>query len=188
MANPTVEVERYIGGGKMYYTPYANGAYGTEIEIGEVKDVKLKLTPTTKKAVSNDTSIGKTVDQAVTMVEGSLSFSTQNLNKENRAMFGLGTLTTETFSTGDTLPDGTTAAADVTYDVVQGGAQPLTEGLFRFVGDTLRGKAPILKTHAVVTPNAERGYIVDDFSKLDFSGEVLETAELGYFKEYTVAA
>lgn len=189
MANPTVTVERYIGGGRLYFTPYVNNSYGAEVEIGEVKDFKLSITTETADALSKDTGMSITVEEVTKAVDTSVSFTTQNLNKENVAMALMGTLTTETFAIGDTLPDGTVAAAETTVDKITGAAKTQLQGKLRMVSEPINdsAKRPVLVAHvATVRPSDGREYIVDDFSSLGFDGKILKT-NAGYFDEYLMA-
>jgi len=172
--------DRYIGGGTLWFTPVG----GTEYEIGEVQSAEIEISTETKDAMNKDQVISKKVAKVVTSITASLKFETQITNATNTAMFMLGTETTEDFTTGDTLPDGTTATADVSIPVITAGTNPLVEGSFKFVGDEDGDTKPVLVVpSAVVTPSGSVGYIVDDFTKLSFSGEVLETAGV-FYKEY----
>ncbi len=174
--------DRYIGGGKLFFTPVGVGA--TEVEFGEVQEAKLKFNVTTKDAVNKDQVIAKKVAKVVTAVDATIDFTTQITNAHNTAMAMLGTLESETFEIGDTLPDGTVATAQTVIPVIKAGEKPLIEGELKFVGDEDGDAKPVLLIYnAVITPTGDIGYIMDDFTKLSFSGEVLKT-DAGYAKEY----
>jgi hypothetical protein len=182
------DIERYVGGGKLYFTPYTNGAYGTEREIGEIKEAKLKIAPSYVDAMSRDTGFDKKVDKTLKEIASSLSFTTQNVSKENMALAMLGTLSTETFAIGDTLPDGTVATAEVIIPVVRGGVVPLIEGKVRIVGVNVTGTAnPVLEVPmCVLTPSGDiRDYFASEHVKIAFEGEILESNG-EYFKEYFI--
>lgn len=190
MANPTTTVERYIGGGKLYFTPYENGAYGTEIEIGEVKDFSLTISADKKEALSKDTGANVLVEEVVSAVNTSVKFSTQNVNKENTALYLLGTVSDEVFAISDELPDGTTAAVETTVPKISGGVSPQKKGKLRMVGAPLNdsAKLPVLIVYmASLTPSGDKGYILDDFNNLGFDGKAMKTAS-GYFDEYLMEA
>lgn len=186
MANPTATIERYVGGGKLYYTPYENGAYGTEIEIGDVKDVYLSVGADTAEAFSQATGPELLVEDAPVAVNSSFKYKTMNVNKENRAMAYMGDLTTETFEIGDTLPDGTTTTAQTVVDKIVGMKKPKRVGKYRVVCEPLNSSAkrPVLVVYqASVQPTEDVGYISKEFSTLAFEGKVRSTAD-GYFDEY----
>ncbi len=186
MANPIATIERYIGGGTIYFTPYENGAYGTEIEIGEIKEASVKVASDTVEAFSQSAGPEELVEDVVMKTSGTFSYKTQNVNKENLAMALMGTLTTETFTTGATLPDGTTAAADTTVDKIVGMQKPLQKGKFRIVGEPVNetAKRPVLVIHlGSVKPTDSVGYIMKDFAALAFEGSILRTSD-GFFDEY----
>lgn len=173
--------DRYIGGGKLFFTPVG----GTEYEIGEVQTAEIETSSETKEALNKDQTISKTVARVVTGVKASLKFETQITNAANTAMFMLGTTSTESFLLGDTLPDGSVATADVDIPVISAGTNPLVEGSFKFVGDEDGDTKPVLVIpNSVVTPNGGFGYIMDDFSKLSFSGEILADSNGVLYKEY----
>ncbi len=182
-------IERYIGGGKIYFTPYSNGTYGTEVEIGEVQDAKLSVNNTYVNAFSKDSGMAKKVDKVLTQTDAKISFTTQNVSKENMAMAMFGELKTETFTTGAELPDGTTATQETTIPVIEGGVIPKVEGKIKIVGANIAGaENPVLEVPlAVLTPAGDlRDYFnTSDFTSLGFDGEVLESNGL-YFKEYYI--
>jgi hypothetical protein len=176
--------DRYIGGGKVYFTPLENGTLGTEYEIGEVQSASLSFNVTTVDAFNRDQTMKKLVAKVATGVDAVVKLETQITNAKNTAMAMLGTEDSETFAIGDTLPDGTTAAAETTIPVIKAGEKPIIEGQLKFVGDEDGDTKPVLLVfNAVMTPSGDIGYIMDDFSKLSFDGAVLKTDD-GYAKEY----
>ncbi|WP_455756475.1 hypothetical protein [Sulfurimonas sp.] len=188
MANPEAAIERHIGGGKAYFSNWNGTAYDAEIEIGEVQGVNLKLSPSYTEARSRDTGVSKVVDKTLSDLTGTLSFTTQNVNKENMAMAMLGELTTETFAIGDTLPDGTVAVAEVILPVIIGGKIPRIEGKMRVVVENISGDFnPVLEVPLVVlTPSGDiRDYFSDKHATISFDGEITEVAG-EYFKEYQI--
>jgi len=178
--------DRYIGGGKIFFTPLVNGVQGTQFEIGEVQEGTLSFNVTTADAFSKDNVMKTLVAKVATSIDATLKFSTQIRNSKNTAMAMLGAESTETFAIGDTLPDGTTAAAEVVIPVIKAGTNPIIEGQVKFVGDEDGDKKPVLVVYnAVLTPTSDIAYISDDFSQLSFEGAVLKTAN-GYADEYTM--
>ncbi|MGB3751874.1 MAG: hypothetical protein WA945_09930 [Arcobacteraceae bacterium] len=172
--------DRYIGGGKLFFTPKD----GSEYEIGEVQSAEIEISTETKDAMNKDQVINKKVAKVVTSISASIKFETQITNAANTAMFMLGSEDSETFAIGDDLPDGTTATAETVIPVITAGTNPLIEGSFKFVGDEDGDKKPVLIVpSAVVTPSGSVGYIVDDFTKLSFAGEILEEDGV-FYKEY----
>lgn len=186
MALPSVIVSRYIAGGTLYFTPWENGAYGTEIQIGEVKNFSLKVTAESKEAMAQDTGPELTVEEVVVGQSAEVSWKTQNLNKENRAMAHMGTLTTETFAVGDTLPDGTTATAETTIDKIVGLGKTQLTGRLRMVSAPINASArrPVLIVYrSSVRPSGDTAYIGKDYAALEFAGKAQKT-DSGYFDEY----
>lgn len=173
---------RYIGGGKLLFRESKDGA--VFVEIGEVQSATLKIGVETKDAFSKDTTMKKLVEKVATAINATIAFETQITNVHNTAMAMLGSVDSETFAIGDTLPDGTVATSETVIPVIEVGTRPIIEGELKFVGDEDGAKKPVLHIfNAVITPTGDIGYIVEDFSKLSFEGAVLETAD-GYAKEY----
>ncbi|RBQ28415.1 hypothetical protein [Aliarcobacter vitoriensis] len=176
------EGQRYIGGGKLFFTENKIGA--SEIEIGEIQEASLNVGVETAEAFSKDNTMKKLVEKVPTNITGSLKFTTQKINLNNMAMAMLGTLTDEEFDIGEVLPDGTTATTLTTVPVIKIGEKPIIEGQFRFVGDEDGAFKPVLVVfNAAVTPSGELPYITDNFATLSFEGAVLKT-DNGYAKEY----
>jgi len=179
-----IQKDRYIGGGTLFFIPKD----GVEFEIGEVQSAEIKISTDTKDAMNKDQVISKKVAKVVTGISATLDFETQIINAKNTAMFMLGTETTETFALGDTLPDGSVAGAEVDIPVLNAGTNPLIEGSFKFIGDEDGDTKPVLVIgSAVVTPNGGFGYIVDDFTKMSFTGEILQDANGLFYKEYRMS-
>ncbi len=180
------DIKRYIGGGKLFISLYNGTDYDTEIEIGEVKEAKVSVTQNYAEAFSKDTGISKKVDKVATSTDAKVSFTTQNISKQNLAMAMFGTLETETFNAGDKLPDGTTATEATTLDVIKGATKSKIEAKLRIVGKNVTdGYSPVmLIEHAVITPADDaRDYFADNHATLGFEGEILEKNG-EYFKEY----
>lgn len=182
-------IERYIGGGKIFFSNYNGSTYDAEVEIGEVQGANLKISQTYADAYSKDTGVQKKVDKVATQTDSTISFTTQNVSKENMAMAMFGSLESETFEISDTLPDGTVATVQTIIPVVRGGSLTKIEGKVRIVGVNATGtQNPVLVVHhAVLTPDGDvRDYFADKHTTIGFSGEILETAD-GYFDEYFMA-
>lgn len=182
-------VERYIGGGTIHFTPWTGGAYGAEVEIGEVQSATLKISATYADAMSKDNGVSKKVDKTLTATDASLSFTTQNVNKENMALAMMGTSTTQTFAVGDTLPDGIVATVSTVVPVTIAGNVSKIEGKIRIVGVNISGaENPVLEVPMVVlTPSGDiRDYFADKHTTIGFDGEILEV-DGEYFKEYFMA-
>ena len=182
--------DRYIAGGKLYFSQLnADGAtYAAEREIGEVQDVSLQTNTDFAEAMNKDGALPVKSDKVAKSFSATLSFSTIRLNKENLAMALNATLTTEIFAIAATLPNGATAAAETTLDVIQGGENTLLKGKFRFVAEIAAGtNQPVLEIPiAVVSSNDAVAFMSDDFASLKFDGEVLKHDTDGYFKEYLI--
>ena len=181
-------IERYIGGGKLFLSLYNGTTYDAEVEVGEIQSATLKISNTYADAMGKDSGIGKKVDKVATGTEATISFSTQNVNASNVAMAMFGKQTTESFASGDTLPDGTVASEDITLAVTKGGELSKIEAKIRIVAKNVSGTTnPVLVVHhAVITPSGDvRDYFADKHAVVGFDGEILEVAD-GYFKEYSM--
>jgi hypothetical protein len=179
-------IERYLGGGKLFFSKYNGTDYDAEVEIGEIQSANLKIDTTEAEAYSKDTGVKKKIDKVVTEINSNFSFTTQNVNKENMAMAMLGDLDTETFAIGDTLPDGTVATVEVVLPVIIGGVNPIIQGKIKCVGVNVSGKDnPVLLIHhAFVKASGDiRDYFADKHTTLSFESEITEI-DGEYFKEY----
>jgi hypothetical protein len=175
---------RYIGGGKLYFTSVKTP--NERVEIGEVQEATLTIGVETKDAFSKDTVMKKLVEKVATSITATLKFTTQIRNAHNTAMAMLGSKATKTFEIGDTLPNGTIATVARTIPYIKAGTTPIIEGKIEFVGDEDGAKQAVLVVfNAVITPTGDVGYIVEDFTTLSFEGAILETAE-GYAEEYEI--
>lgn len=174
---------RYIGGGKVFFTPKG----GTEREIGECQSANVSIETELAEAINRDNCMAVKAGKMVKAINGKVEFTTQNINLDNMAMSMLGKVEDVAFKTGDTLPDGTTATADISIKCIKAGQMPILEGALKFVGDSCGDEKPVLVIHnAIISPNGTFEYITEEYQKLGFSGEVLK-ADKGYFEEYRMA-
>ncbi len=174
-------ISRYIGGGKIYFTPKGEDV---EREIGECQSATVSIEVETKDALNRDDCMAKKAAKAVTAINGKIEFSTQNINADNMAMSMLGKVEDISFVVGDVLPDGSTASAQTTLKRIRAGQNPIFEGKVKFVGDECGDEKPVLVVYnAILTPSGNFEYISDEYQKLSFSGEILKTND-GYFDEY----
>ena len=174
---------RYIGGGKLYFTSEDDGA--VELDLGEVKNINFKVETEEAKAYDNSEVLEKLVDVVAIGVTATLTFDTQTINIQNMALATKANLTSETFTDGQELPDGTTVSGDdVVVPVIDMAKKPIIRGKFRFVGDENGDEKPVLLIYsAALKSSSDFGYISKEFQTLSFEGEVLKTAT-GYAKEY----
>lgn len=164
--------DRYIGGGKFYFTPKG----GTEFEIGEIQEAAISHSVEFADAFSKDTVMKALVEKVAKSISASGKFSTQKVNLKNLSMFMLGTETSESFTAGDTLPDGTVATADIVIPKIEAGNKPIVEGSLKFVGDEDGAKKPVIVVpSAVITPNGDLPMIIEEFAKLNFDFAILKT-------------
>jgi len=187
-ALPTqAQIERYLGGGRLYMSLYqADGiTLDPEFEVGEVKEFSLKIDPETKEAMSHDAALVKEVDEVVVSVKGSGSYQTTNISTNNKAIASLGNVTSEVFALAAILPDGTPATAETTITKIEAGKKPMTHARLRFVGAQATGiKKPVAIIHkASITSDGNIPYQMQDFQSLGFNLKILETT-LGFYNEY----
>lgn len=171
---------RYIGGGKLYFTPKG----GQEVEIGEVQEVAFSINTETADAFSKSNVMKKLVEKVVTSINATLKFTTQKFDIDNVAMAMLGKVEDKVFQTSEKLPDGTTATKEETIKVIKIGKNPLITGKFKFIGDEDGAHKPVLEIfEASVMPTGDISYISENHATLQFEGAVLET-ENGFAEEY----
>jgi len=181
-------IERYIGGGKIYFAEFNGADYGNFVEIGEVQKANLKITTEEADAFSKDSGLKKNVDKVVTAINSNFSFTTTNVNKENMAKAMFGALETEEFKKDDELPDGSIASEDITLPVIIGGVNPIVQGKLKIVGVNVAGSSSpcLIIHHLFLKPSGDvRDYFTDKHSELSFDGEIVEK-DGQYFKEYFI--
>lgn len=175
------DLYRYIGGGKVFFTPKGESQ---EYEIGEVLEFNASQDVTTAEAINKDSSMQYTVAKVVTGMKGKIEFKTQNINPKNLAMAFLGTYKDVTIAVGEKLPDGSTAAAETTITEISAGTKPLFLGAIKFVGDRDGDKAPVFEVYeAYISPNGGFNYMSNEFVTLSFSGEIAKTPDKPLWKE-----
>lgn len=177
--------DRYIGGGKIFFTPLKkDGTLGTEFEIGECQSGELSFNTEKKDAFSKDRVIKQLVEQIVTKIDATFKFTTQKLTLENLVLAKMGVKEEITYSIGDTLPDGTVATAAGKYTAIKMAENPIQKGQIRFVGDEDGDSKPILLLYSVaLAPSTGFNYFSDEFATLEFEAVVLKTDE-GYGTEF----
>jgi len=185
------DIERYIGGGTVELALYNGTGYEPFVAIGEVQTATLKISNTYADGYSKDEGVKKQVDKVLTETKATTAFTTQNMSKDNMAMAMFGTVGTEVFAIGDTLPDGTTATVETTLDVIKGGTIAKVEGKIRIIGKNLSGsKNPVLEIHhAFITPSGDvRDYFAEKHATVGFDCEIVKLdTEDSHFKEYFMA-
>jgi len=173
--------DRYIGGGIL---EFKKSGETTWVEIGEIQEAKINMSVTFADAFSKDRVQKKLVEKVAKEINSTTSFSTQKVNVHNLAMFLLGTESTENYSIGDELPDGSIATEATTAVKIKAGDNPVIEGSLRFIGDEDGAKKPVILIHqAVITPSGDLPMIVDEFANLSYEGAILETDD-GFYDEY----
>ena len=177
----------YLGGGRLYLKEDGATDY---IEIGGVQDFSYSTTVETVKALDKTSCTTTTASVRAKSSSGSVSFTTQNIVKENLRLALFGTSSTVNYETGDELPDGTTATEAIAIDKIEALKNPIIEGSIKFVGTTCEGKAPVYDFHRVsLTPNGDISPLAEDFMSIQFSGEMLSKIENGspkYFDLYLI--
>lgn len=165
--------QRYLGGGRLYFEKKVNGVLSAKKEIGDVKEFKITTAIETIEAESESGSTPEVVDEVVTKATYTISFSTMQVDKDTLVLALLGTLGTKQYSSGDTLPDGSTASAATTYTTIDP-TQDLVEGRVTFVSSPKRGKKRVVIFHNVnLKFNADLLLQSKEFVTIPFEGKVL---------------
>ena len=177
--------DRYIGGGKIFFTPIlSNGTLGTEFEFGECQSGELSFDVEKKEAFSKDRSIKQMVEQIVTDIKATFKFSTQKMSSKNLVLAKMGKEEEISYDIGDTLPDGTVATKAGTYTKIKMAENPIQKGQIKFVGDEDGASKPVLVLYSVaLAPSSGFNYFSDDFATLEFEAAVLKTDD-GYGDEF----
>lgn len=177
-------IERYIGGGKIYIKLKGETEWR---EVGEIQKATVRGEVETVEAINYDSCMAITSARAPKKFTGSAEFSTNNINIENMAIAMLGKIEDVTFNTGDTLPDNTTATKEITIKCIKAGKSPIIEGSLKFIGDECGDVKPVFDIHnAIITPAEPFDYIAQEFQQLGFKAEILKTQK-GYYDEYRMA-
>jgi len=184
--------QRYLGGGRLYFERLENGILQPKKEIGEVKDFKITSNIETTAVESFEGEIPELVDEVVVKQEFNISFTTNQVDKDTLLMALFGNLTSKTYKQGDTLPDGTTAAKDTTFNVVDAAMVDEVIGRLTFVTSAKRGRQKIAVFYRVsLQTNADILLQSREFVTLGFTGKVLKdptiTEGSPYFRVYEQA-
>ena len=141
--------QRFLGGGKLYFERLKNGELQAKQEIGEVKDFKVSVAKETAIVDGEDCSTTVDVDEVVIKESYSISFTTNQVDKDSLLLaLGGDDVTTKTFAAGETLPDGTIAQNDTTYNVVDPKSD-FVEGRLTFATCAKVGKNKVAVFHKV---------------------------------------
>ena len=173
----------YMGGGDVWLVPLnLDGSEGTPIEIGCMQEATIKVETNLTDIVCHTGPVKITKDKVVTEKKAVINFKTSNVNTENLAKAFGGTKVTKNYSAGDTLPDGTTAAEDISIDTIEvedkGG---LFKGKVKFIGSPATGNIkPVHEIlYAVVQSDSELALISDSQAEISFTAEALGVTENG---------
>lgn len=179
-------IERYIAGGKLYFTPLENGVYGTEYEIGELTEATIETNREYAEAFNKDAGQKVLAEKVLKQEDYTLSFKTQNVNSTNLAIALGAVAQTINFAIGDTLPDGTTATVAGEYVKLDAGSKALVVGKLRFVSAPQTGKKRVTEVpKAHVTMSGSIALMSEDFATLDFEGSAMKDDTTGkYYIEY----
>jgi len=184
--------QRLIGGGKLYFERLVDGVLQEKKEIGEVKDFKITANITTAEVEALESAVAETLDSVVIKQDYTLSFTTNQVDKDTLLLALFGKVEQKTYKQGDTLPDGTVAAADTTYNVIQGGIIDGIMGRLTFVADSARGKKKVAVFYKVsLSLNGDLLLQSKDFVTIPFTAKVLKDTSVTegspYFAVYEEA-
>jgi len=188
MALPAMtDTTQYLGGGRLFFKEEGATDY---IEIGGVQDFSYNISVETVKALDKTSCTTTTSKVNAKSVGGSVTFTTQNIIKENLRLALFGKASVVNYDVGDELPDGTTASEAVAVDKIEAGKKPVIEGAIKFVGSPCDGKTPVYDFYRVVlSPNGDISPLSEDYMNIPFSGEMLSKVEDGtpkYFDLYLI--
>lgn len=180
-------IERYIAGGRVYFSRFENGAYQPEYEIGEVIEASIESSKDYAEAFNKDNGQSVLAQKVIKKEEYKLSFKTQNINADNLATALGATKETVTYAAGDTLPDGSVADADGSYVKIVAGKDGLIEGKIKFISAPLTGKKRITEIpRAFIGVSGNLELITDDFASLEFEANAMQDENGQYYIEYVL--
>lgn len=164
--------QRLLGGGKLFFEKKVNGVLQEKKEIGEVKNFKITSAVETIEAESESEATPETVDEVIVKQTYSVSFETQQVDKETLTLALFGERGTKTIASGDTLPNGETATEDTTYTVIDPGDE-LVEGRLTFETTPKRGKKRIVVFYNISLKfNSDLILQAKEFISLPFEAKV----------------
>jgi len=167
--------QRYLGGGRLYFERLVDGVLQEKKEIGEVKDFKITANVETADVETFEGAFPATVDSIVTKQNYSISFTTNQVDKDTLLLALFGEVTQKTYNQGDTLPDGSTATGGETYNIIDVGMFDNIQGRVTFVSTPARGKKKVVVFNKVaLTTNGDIVLQSREFVTVGFTGKVLE--------------
>lgn len=181
-------IERYIAGGKLYFAELTDGTYGTQYEIGELTEATVDVNREYSEAYNKDNGQKILAEKVLKQEDYTLTFKSQNINAANLALALGSTVTSISFTTGDTLPDGSTAAADGTYTKIEAGSKSVIVGKLLFVSAPQAGKKRVTEIpKAHITLSGSISLMSEDFATLDFEGSAMVDDDGKYYYEYIMS-
>lgn len=183
MAN---EIERYIAGGKIYFSELVNGTYGTEFEIGELTEATIEVSREYAEAFNKDGGQKVLSEKVLKQEDYKCTFKSQNINSTNLGLALGAEVETINYIVGDELPDGSTANATGTYKRIDAGTKSVVVGRIRFVSAPLTGKKRITELpKAHLTLSGSIALMSEEFATLDFEASAMKDPVTGkYYREY----
>ncbi len=165
--------DRYIAGGRLYLTEKKeDGSYDTEVEIGEIKDLKITPNIDTTECLTQENGLEETADEVIIKQETEFSCTTNEVSTELLRKVLLGEVTTETVVSGSVLPDGTTATADTTVETITPFQKKIFRGKFRFVAEKLNGGSFVIKGNEVsLRIDGDLNLITKEFATIGLKGK-----------------
>ena len=187
MALTTPAIERKMGGGRLYF---AGEAADEWIEFGKVKELSYKIDPEELKAMSEDGCMETVDDVTIKSITAELSFLTENINADNFSKGTFGKKVTKSYAVGDTLPNGTVAAAAIDVVEIKAAQELLKKEKLKYVGAKCEGKQFVVDFHSVtLKPDGDVSLQNKEFMQMKFSGEILAVDVNGkaeYFTTYLI--
>jgi len=182
-----MEVERYLAGGKIYFSELENGTYGTEYEIGELTEATISVNREYAEAFNKDAGQKVLAAKVLKQEDYTLAFKTQNINAANLALALGSEVKTVNYAIGDALPDGTTATVAGTYKEITAGEKSVIVGKLRFVSEPMTGKKRItIFPKAHITLSGDIALMSEDFATLDFEGSAMKDGTTGKYYTETI--
>ena len=167
--------QRYLGGGRLFFERLVGGVLQEKKEIGEVKDFKITANLETADVESFEGAFPASVDSVVVKQNYSISFTTNQVDKDTLLLALFGDLTQKTYNQGDTLPDGSTAAGGETYNIIDVGMFENIQGRLTFITSPARGKKKVIIFNKVaLSTNGDILLQSREFVTIGFTGKVLE--------------
>ncbi len=173
----------FLSGGTLYMIPINNGVEGTKVDMGAT-EITISRDTTTAQAFTKSGGLKQKIAEVVTEESYTMKIKSNSFSPANLAA-ALGSEAKEvTIMTGETLPNGETAAEDTKFIKIAAGTNPLITAKLIFEGVPVQGKRVVCVIHeANVKFSGDLPLMSEEFATVDFEATAVKT-DSGYYDHY----